>query len=121
VEQGNRQSVGPGQLVAYRVALEAVAALSPALERARRFDSDLADHMRRALTSVVLSLAEGAGRETARDKARFYAVARASGYEVMACIDLIEAYRLRPDGLASGRSLLDRVLAMLSRLVQHAA
>jgi four helix bundle protein len=77
--------------------------------------------MRRALNSVVLSLAEGAGRDTLRDKARFFAVARASGYEVMACVDLLQAHGLRPDGLATGRQLLDRVLAMASRLIERAA
>jgi four helix bundle protein len=116
-----RQYVGPWRLGVYRLAVELATGLRSAIERARRFDSDLADHMRRALSGVVLCLAEGCGREGGRDRARFYSMAKASGCEVVGCLDLLGAHGLGGDDIAGARVKLDRLLAMVAGLIRHPA
>ena len=51
----------------------------------------LKDQLRRAIASVVLNLAEGAGKWLKRDKCKFYRMSRASAYESIAAIDLFIA------------------------------
>ncbi len=43
----------------------------------------LADQLRRAALSVSANIAEGSGRETSKDSAHFFTVAKASTYEVV--------------------------------------
>ena len=54
--------------------------------------------MERASLSVVLTIAEGAGRRSRKDKRRFYAMARGSSMEVAAAIDVLRIRRLAPEG-----------------------
>lgn len=74
----------------------------------------LGDQLDRASTSIVLNVAEGAGEYKPREKARFYRMARRSGTECAAILDIIN--RL---GLGSGtetdtpRVLLRRIVSML--------
>jgi four helix bundle protein len=49
----------------------------------------LKDQLIRASESVVLNLAEGSGKPTTRDKARFYAIAFGSIREIQAVFDLM--------------------------------
>jgi four helix bundle protein len=101
--------------------VEVAAGLRGALERARRFDSDLADHMQRALNGVVLCLAEGSGRQGGRDRARFYSMAKASGYEVVGALDLLAAYGLGGADITAARVKLDQLLAMTAGLIRRPA
>ena len=102
------------KLDCYRVAVEFQALackLVPADQRV------LKDQLERASVSVVLCLAEGGGRRSRRDKARFYVMARGSAAECGAIVDL-----LRVRGLASlvecrrARSLVVRLVQMLTKL-----
>lgn len=49
----------------------------------------LKDQLNRAQLSVVLNIAEGSGRMTARDQNRFYTIARASVAECAAVFDVL--------------------------------
>jgi four helix bundle protein len=49
----------------------------------------LKDQLQRAALSVVLNLAEGAGRWSRKDQTRFYRMALGSFREVEACLDII--------------------------------
>ena len=70
--------------------------------------------------SIVLNIAEGAGRRGAADRARFFAIARGSATECAAILDIVRA-----SGLAAatvtwrGRDLLVRIVQMLTRLCQR--
>ena len=106
------------RLDAYRVALE-FHALAAGLSLGRGL-RELRDQLDRASTSIVLNIAEGAGRRGAADRARFFAMARGSATECAAILDIVRARRLaRPENTTRGRSLLVRVVQMLTRLCQH--
>src|SRR5215470_19794090 len=51
----------------------------------------LRDQLDRASVSIVLNIAEGAGRFSPADKARFYGIARGSATECAAIVDLLGA------------------------------
>ncbi len=75
------------RLDCYRLAVEfhrRVANLAP-------HGSGLGDQLRRAAASVVLNLAEGYGRGSRGEQARFTAIARGSALECVAILDLLEA------------------------------
>ena len=66
--------------------------------------------------SVPLNIAEGSGKG-GRDAARFYTIARGSALECAAIIDAFEAMQLiAAADLAEPRELLERVVAMLTKL-----
>ena len=54
----------------------------------------LKDQLRRASSSIILNLAEGAGKWSKRDKANFYRISRGSAFETIAALDLVQAYQL---------------------------
>jgi four helix bundle protein len=106
------------RLDVYRVALEfhALAAALP-LGRGLR---ELRDQLERASTSIVLNTAEAAGRRAPADRARFFAMARGSATECAAILDIVRARSLAPAVVTSrGRSLLVRIVQMLTRLCQR--
>ena len=77
----------------------------------------LKDQLERASLSVILNVAEGAGRRSRKDKARHYTYARGSATEVAACFDVLRIRKLAPASeCARGRSLAVRVVQMLSKL-----
>jgi four helix bundle protein len=71
----------------------------------------------RASVSIVLNIAEGAGRRAPRDKAHFFTIARGSATECAAVLDLLVARGLiTAADHRHGRGLLVRVVQMLTRL-----
>jgi four helix bundle protein len=54
----------------------------------------LADQLRRAALSVSANIAEGSGRETSKDSAHFFTVAKASTYEVVSVAYVCQRRRL---------------------------
>ncbi len=108
------------RLDAYRVALEFLA-LVPSLHP-RRACGDLRDQLERAGSSVLLNLAEGAGRFAPLDKARFFGIARGSAMECAAVLDVLHARGLAPvNACREARFLLVRIVQMLTRLVARMA
>lgn len=72
----------------------------------------------RAATSMPLNIAEGAGEFSAKDKARFYRIARRSATECAAALDVcIRMGLVREPDVQAGRELLRRIVAMLTKLV----
>ena len=101
------------KLDVYRVALEAQSQASTLVPDDRRV---LRDQLERASLSVVLNIAEGAGRRSRKDKARHYAIARGSAMESAAVVDVI-ARRSLAEATACGsvRALYVRVVQMLTK------
>ena len=104
------------RLDCYRVALdllERVPRIVPA-----RGCADLRDQLERAATSIVLNTAEGAGRVSKLDRARFFAIARGSATECAAVLNVLRVRRLAPPAdCAAARALLVRIVQMLSKLI----
>ena len=70
----------------------------------------------------MLNTAEGCGRRSPADKGRFYSMARGSATECAAILDLLAARGLVDARLRNrARSLLVRVVQMLSRLIARMA
>ncbi len=74
------------RLDCFRVALE-FAAMVPALTKSAR--PALRDQLERAASSIALTLAEGCGRRTRRDRQHFFAIAQGSATECAAAIDIL--------------------------------
>lgn len=80
----------------------------------------LRDHLDRASVSIVLNIAEGAGRFSPPDKARFYGIARGSATECGALLDLLIARQLVAMPLyGEARRLIVRIVQMLTRLADR--
>ena len=99
------------------VSLELVSALREPVARLERSDADLARQLRRAVTSTCLCLSEGRLRE-GRDRRHLFRVAAGSAAEVATALSVAEAWGyIGAAELARARSLVDRLRAMLWRLV----
>jgi four helix bundle protein len=84
----------------------------------RSLGTALRDQLDRASVSIVLNIAEGAGRRTAPDKGHFFTMARGSATECAAILDLVVARGLiTTPGHRHGRGLLVRIVQMLTRLI----
>lgn len=66
------------------------------LLRDPKFDRVIRNQLPRASTSILLNIAEGAGRFSRRDKRNFFVIGRASAFECMALFDVIEDLELLP-------------------------
>ena len=80
--------------------------------------ADLADQLRRAAQSVPQNIAEGCGRTTRADKAKYYTIARGSAMESASHLDVMRIDELIDAELyARGIELLERIVAMLTKLI----
>ena len=69
------------------------------------------DQFQRTLLSICLNLAEGSGKSTCRDRAKFYAIALGSIREVQALLDL--------HGYKEAYDKADRLAAMTFCLLRN--
>ena len=107
------------QLDVYQVALEFLVFANDVIERLPRGRSHLADQLTRASTSIVLNLAEGAGKHSKPDKRRFYLTARGSATESAALLDVCLRLRLLDAAdHQAGKERLMRIVSMLIKLAQ---
>jgi len=108
------------RLDCFRVAVE-FQTLAADLCSHRRLGA-LRDQLDRASVSIVLNIAEGAGRRTPADKAHFFTIARGSTTECAAVLELLAARGLMAaQAHRHGRSLLVRIVQMLTRLIARQA
>jgi four helix bundle protein len=116
VPVGGLASLDCQRLDCYRVAVEFQGVAARLLSN-RRLGA-LRDQLDRASVSIVLNIAEGAGRRAVRDKAHFYTIARGSATECAAIFDLLLARGLVTAAVhRHGQGLLVRMVQMLTRLM----
>jgi four helix bundle protein len=77
------------------------------------------DQLDRASTSIPLNIAEGNGKFSARDRARFLEMARGSALECAACLDVLLARKLASEQQVAGqKEKLARIVQMLIGLLR---
>lgn len=87
------------------------------LQKLPRGHSALADQLKRATISVPLNIAEGAGKTSVRERARYHAIARGSAMECAAVIDVLRLQSLiEPTEADEAKALLVRLVSMLSKM-----
>jgi four helix bundle protein len=107
------------RLDVYRTAIEFVVAAETIASRLPRGRHYLADQLRRAATSIVLNIAEGAGEFSRGEKSRFYRIARRSATECTAILDVCQHLELgTQQDFEESREFLHRIISMLTRLTQ---
>ena len=106
------------RLDVYRIAVKFHRSLVPL--RQVRGAADLRDQLLRACESIVLNIAEGAGRFGSDDKRRFYRIANGSAMECAGALELLHSRNILSDmGYKARRDLLIRIVQMLSRLCRY--
>ncbi len=109
-------------LLVYEISLEAFTAVNQALDTvpARSGHGYLVNQCRRAVSSVVSNIAEGAGRLHG-DRAHLLQIAYASAQEASSQLTQLLLLRLvGRDDVGAAEGLLDRTRAMLWRLARAA-
>ena len=78
------------------------------------------DQLDRASTSIPLNIAEGNGKFSSRDRARFFEIARGSALECAACLDVLVVRRLAiGNQVEGGKERLIHVVRMLMGLLRR--
>gem|GEM_PF-420985 len=110
---------GHEQLDVYRAAIEYVGCAYRLCERLKAH-RNAKDQLLRASQAIPLNIAEGNGKATAGDRPRFFEIARCSALECAAIQDVLEMCgALSMQENAEAKKLLDRIVAMLTRLEQR--
>src|SRR5437868_8227219 len=78
------------------------------------------DQLDRASTSIPLNIAEGNWKFSARDRARFFEMARGSALECAACLDVLIVRKLAKEKpLVAQKERLVRIVEMLVGLLRR--
>ena len=102
-----------------QLAIEFVAKANNIIERLPRGRGYLADQLQRAALSIVLNIAEGAGKFSPPDKAVFYTRARGSATESAAVLDVCRQLNLiTPSAVDDDKVVLERIAQMLTKLIK---
>jgi four helix bundle protein len=105
-------------LLVYQLARKVLALLSKWAAKPPRKAASVADHLDRALDSILLNIAEGTGKDRgSRDRARFYKIALGSAKEAAAALDILVLRSfIRPEKAEEARILLRRIVGMLHNM-----
>jgi four helix bundle protein len=78
------------------------------------------DHLDRASTSLPLNIAEGNGKFSTVDRARFLEIARGSALECAACLDVLAVRKLvAAERILPGKERLVRIVNMLMGMLKR--
>jgi four helix bundle protein len=101
----------------YRRSIEFLALVTELVEDVPRGHAERVDQLLRSAESVPRNIAEAAGRWSPADVAKHYKIARGEAMECVASLDILKMRRLvDPARYARGVELLERVVAMLTKL-----
>ncbi len=104
----------------YQAALKLVAWVDP-VRMNFSCSADLCSKLDKSTTSIVLNIAEGNGRFTGADQAKFYQTAYKACIQSSALLDLAGGSGMKQTGnMAEGREWLRRIAAMLTALSRAA-
>jgi four helix bundle protein len=107
------------KLIVYQRSLE-FAAWSQILIDSLTKKTSTRDHLERAGDSIALNIAEGNGKFSHKDRARFFQMAHGSALESAACLDLFVARRCcEPNAIAEGKPILEEIVKMLFAMLDQ--
>lgn len=107
------------RLDVYQCALDFLIVTDDLIQGLPRGRGHLADQLSRASTSIVLNIAEGAGKYSGPDKRRYYLSAAGSATECAALLDVLMRLKLASEPThQTGKAALDRIVAMLVKLAK---
>lgn len=108
------------RLDVYRLSLEVLDSTAALVKRVPRGYGYACNQLSRAALSTVLAIAEGASRQTTRDKRHRYEIGRAECSEAAAVVEALAVLELVPAEEATRlMNLQARVAAMLTRLIRR--
>lgn len=107
------------KLTVYKRALE-FAAWSQHLIESVNKKTSTRDHLERSGDSIALNIAEGNGKFSQEDRARFFQIAHGSALESAACLDLLVARRCcADDAIKKGKAILEEIVRMLFKMLDQ--
>jgi four helix bundle protein len=107
------------KLTVYMRALEFAAWSQDLIESVTKKTSTR-DQLERSGDSIALNIAEGNGKFSQKDRARFFQIAHGSALESAACLDLLVARRCcSPDAISRGKAILEEIVKMLFRMLDQ--
>ncbi len=107
------------RLDVYRYSVEFLVMATRIIEGFPPKNAHLADQLYRAAISIILNIAEGAGEFSKGDKARFYRMAKRSGTECAAVLDICRELSLAESArIKAGHEALIKIVSMLIKLIK---
>lgn len=105
------------RLKVYQEALRFVAWVGPVIESLPSGFS-ARGQLDRASTSIALNLAEGNGKRSHPDRCRYFDIARGSGLECAACLDVLVARNaITIETAEAGKTILVEMVSMTAGLI----
>ena len=107
------------KLTVYRRSLQ-FASWSQVLIDSLTKKSSTRDQLERAGDSIALNIAEGNGKFSQKDRARFFQIAHGSALESAACLDLFVARQCcEVEAITQGKALLEEIVKMLFTMLDQ--
>ena len=105
------------KLIVYQTTLKFVALTIEIIRQFPKGNADIIDQLKRASTSIPFNIAEGAGKNSSADTARYFAIARGSALECGAILDVCCLLKIAENeevNVAKGH--LFEIVSMLSKM-----
>jgi len=117
-ENSNQIYFDHEKLKVYQKALEFIEWIQPILLKLD-YRSDIRNQLERASNSILLNIAEGNGKYTAKDRCRYFDISKGSALESASCIDIIFVKKIiTQDEKAFGKQMLKEIFSMLIGLIK---
>ena len=108
------------RLDVYRLSIDYVAFSHRIAKTLTGMNRPLRDQWLRAAQSIPLNIAEGNGKQSLKDKNRFFEIARGSALECASIHDVLRVCETSDDeSNLRGKADLKRIVSMLTRLIQR--